>query len=752
MAVETDNAFSGPFIPNGATTTFPFTFTAPSAAEVAVMLRNADGTESYPTDFAVNLTPGGGGSVVFAVAPAAGPQLFILLDPFFTQSIQFENGSGWLAEPVNEVADRSASRDQVLRRDLLRGVRMPLGYDGGQLPAPADLIGRFLSMDVNGDWYGASGTGADGALRYDLSQSGGAAMVAFLQGLANSAVRSAESKLREVVSVLDFEDDDGNRVVGDGDADDTLAFQGLLDVWGGKAIHVPEGVTIKLNDTVEMSGADTKLFGPGKIITTAELAQKAVFKVTGDDCEFDGLTFDNVTSSQSQTGPAGFCIDFYAHRGMVRFCTFYRFQHGVVDSAFGEWYGTRVLFNSFLECLGAGDGPDDAVSTYGEDRCDAVTIWGAGAMVIGNFAQPANGQDCRIAFHTEALDEFAVDTSGPDNAAMTIIALNRAVPSEDESGRWRRLAVAENVSRVMLFGNEGRGFTWWGVTLAGSPSYSLMSHNIIVSDVDPADQSGAAWSPQRAGLMLFLGAAATQKANRVCNNVVIAKTASCSGFYADGANGLYRGIAVNDNSIVAEVDMGNYVGIGADDSPTGDITFRDNDVIGDWFHSLYTGAIGKVVVDGGQYDGADDFAINLLSASKVKVAGAPHILNSAKGIQVQSPVAEVIGLQFDGCAADEITFVSAGNPWVDQAYDRDGTGVMSIFGGGAIFHGRNAGFVTDSRVAATEITSIASRSNTWGKHAGKMLVDANNVTWVATGAAANSNWKKVEDGATATPA
>lgn len=579
-----------------------------------------------------------------------------------------------------------------------------------------------------------------------LLQSGGSAMVGFIHGLANAAIRTAEAKLRETVSVKDYEG-----LVGDGVANDTAAFQALLDDWGGKAIYVPEGVTIKLDDTVEMSVANTKLFGPGRIITTAALAQKMAIKVTGDDCEFDGLTFDNVTASQSQTGPAGFGVDFYAHRGMVRFCTFYRFQHSVCDSAFGEWYGTRILYNSFLECIGAGDGPDDPISTYGEDRGDAATIWAAGAMVIGNFAQPANGQDCRIAFHTEGLDEFADDTSGPDNAAMTIIALNRAVPSEDGTGRFRRLAMAENVKRVLIFGNEGRGFTWWGCGLLGSAAYSIMSHNIIVSDVDPDDESGEAWGPQRALYMVYGGSTATNIGSRVTSNMGLALTASCHGIFLQGVTGLFRAAVVNDNSIVASVDMGNYIGLHASDTP-GDVTLRDNDVIGDWLHSIYAGGVANIVVDGGRYDGADNFAINIATATKAKIKGDPEILNAAFGIQVQSPVAEVIGAQFDNVGGSEIVFVSAGSPWVDRCYDRDGSGAISIFGGGTVFHGVNTGFVTDSRVAATEITSIASRSNTWGKHAGKQLVDVNGVLWVATGAGANSNWKKVEDGTTVTPA
>lgn len=179
MAVETTNALSGPFLPNGATLTFPFTFTAPSSEEVAVMLRAPDGTETAATGFSVALAPGGGGSVTFAVAPAAGPELFILLDPFFTQQIEFENGSGWLAEPVNEVADRGASRDQVLKRDISRALLAPLGESALFMPPAAGRAGNYLGFDALGRPVAAPGTGNDPDLRNALANAGGDNLLRF---------------------------------------------------------------------------------------------------------------------------------------------------------------------------------------------------------------------------------------------------------------------------------------------------------------------------------------------------------------------------------------------------------------------------------------------------------------------------------------------------------------------------------------------------------------------------------------------
>lgn len=205
MAVETTNALSGPFIPNGVTTTFPFTFTAPSADEVDVMLRAADGTETLAVGYAVTLNPSGGGSVVFSVAPAAGPELYILLEPFFTQQIQFENGSGWLAEPVNEVADRSAARDQVLRREIGRSLRMPLGEDPGQLPRKAQLAGKFIGGDGVGNPIALSGTGNDPDFRTDTADPDiGGRLFGHKSRMANGKARELDGKAGERVSWLDL--------------------------------------------------------------------------------------------------------------------------------------------------------------------------------------------------------------------------------------------------------------------------------------------------------------------------------------------------------------------------------------------------------------------------------------------------------------------------------------------------------------------------------------------------------------------
>lgn len=150
MAVSTDNAYSGPYLANGATTVFPFTFTAPTPDEVEVLVRDADGAEVPSGQFSVTVNSGAGGAVTFYTAPASGLTVMPLLAPLFTQDLLFANGAAWLAEPVNEGYDRGAIRDQVLKREADRGVKVPLGEEGLRLPPLNARAERLPAFDAIG--------------------------------------------------------------------------------------------------------------------------------------------------------------------------------------------------------------------------------------------------------------------------------------------------------------------------------------------------------------------------------------------------------------------------------------------------------------------------------------------------------------------------------------------------------------------------------------------------------------------------
>ncbi|MFC4256340.1 hypothetical protein GRI97_10565 [Altererythrobacter xixiisoli] len=234
MAVSTDNAFSGPFLTNGATTQFPFGFTAPGAAEVAVVTYDAAGQRAdvAAADYTVVLNGGTGfatgGSVQFATAPVAGLRLYVLLSPAFTQDIAFENGSGWLAEPVNEAHDRGALRDQALARDLARA---PKGQPGATVPdigAIAD--GQALAL-VDGLIQGVANDPA--------SAENAAARSTRFAGLSDTARQRAETARAEALDAA---------AIAQGAAAGSLAqgiypslAEGIASVGVGASFYVPDG-------------------------------------------------------------------------------------------------------------------------------------------------------------------------------------------------------------------------------------------------------------------------------------------------------------------------------------------------------------------------------------------------------------------------------------------------------------------------------------------------------------------------------
>ncbi|PTR05690.1 MULTISPECIES: hypothetical protein [unclassified Novosphingobium] len=156
MAVSTTNAFDGPFIANGVATTFPFTFTALTDADVTVEIDGA-----AVSGYSVTIASGGGGSVIFDSAPTSG-EIYILLEPSFEQLTQFEDGSGWLASPVNRVNDRAALRDQRNRRDTDRALKVPMGESPPPMASLAGSDGKALGI-VDGVIQPVPFNGADGA-------------------------------------------------------------------------------------------------------------------------------------------------------------------------------------------------------------------------------------------------------------------------------------------------------------------------------------------------------------------------------------------------------------------------------------------------------------------------------------------------------------------------------------------------------------------------------------------------------------
>lgn len=152
MAVSTTDTYSGPYLANGVTVAFPFTFKAISADDVAVIFRNAAGGETIANDadFAVALSADGG-TVTFGTPPAsAAGEIYIVSEPSFLQSVEFASGQPFLPSVVNAVNDRDVVRQLYLKDRADRAFTVPRGESAGSLPPLAQRVGMLASFSADG--------------------------------------------------------------------------------------------------------------------------------------------------------------------------------------------------------------------------------------------------------------------------------------------------------------------------------------------------------------------------------------------------------------------------------------------------------------------------------------------------------------------------------------------------------------------------------------------------------------------------
>jgi hypothetical protein len=150
MPIGTTNAISGPYYGNGVATSFPFTFEVLSADQVVVYVNGGLVSDSSYSVALAGDSPSKG-TVTFTTAPASGGEIYTVLDPAFSQDIEFADGAPYLAKAHNDGYDQSALRDQALARDLSRSIKAPMWETIGSLPPKAQRQNSIQGFDVNGD-------------------------------------------------------------------------------------------------------------------------------------------------------------------------------------------------------------------------------------------------------------------------------------------------------------------------------------------------------------------------------------------------------------------------------------------------------------------------------------------------------------------------------------------------------------------------------------------------------------------------
>lgn len=178
----------------------------------------------------------------------------------------------------------------------------------------------------------------------DLADDDGSDWIGFLQDGTDAVARSAQSKMRDTLSIKDF------GAVGDGVVDDTIAIQNAIDACpNGGCVYIPNG-TFKITDALVINKAMTlQGAGPGKwidslggsIIKQTDNTKNAItLQATVDGYAFSQYGLNNVNLQDfAIEGPSGYpdAAD-YAVRGIgcdttvnggdyhIRECTFTNIQ------------------------------------------------------------------------------------------------------------------------------------------------------------------------------------------------------------------------------------------------------------------------------------------------------------------------------------------------------------------------------------------------------------------------------------------
>lgn len=173
-------------------------------------------------------------------------------------------------------------------------------------PVVADAAGKFANIyfDASLSYRGVLKSSDDVTIIYDidpintdtfsqLAASSGSSLVSFLQAGTGAVARTAQAKMREVVSAKDY------GAAGDGVADDTTEIQAAIDycIANGKALEIPPG-TYLFSSLTGLDENNIVIRGAGSGLT--------ILKHTGT-----GIALDLGTSAAFRQGMdiSGFTIE-----------------------------------------------------------------------------------------------------------------------------------------------------------------------------------------------------------------------------------------------------------------------------------------------------------------------------------------------------------------------------------------------------------------------------------------------------------
>ena len=594
-----------------------------------------------------------------------------------------------------------------------------------------------LPYTTTGDWSSEEGLFVgvgDAALRQELASDDGTSKIGY-EG--DSLKQILDSRIMPGV-VLDTASTSWAKIASDDPSDyQHDEFANLLN--DKKTVIVD--TEFYINDTVfaNVHGQTIKGSPTGKILAGAGMAQNYMLELRGNGITVDGIIMDNPMQLKSVDGGKQTAITIRAHDGTVKNSLFTNMLHAVANLPDGEWHNTRILYNKALDCIGVGAGPnDDGTTTWGEDRGDAFTIWGATGMIVGNYAIAAPGQDARIGIHCEGL---MLPGRDPEYDDSDFIVANNYV-----QGPFRRHIAFEAISRGIATGNiSAGGATWWNISLTTCRGL-VFSDSIIRYTRDVNDYSGRAWSPVRAAICVGRGSE-----NLIISDTVITATENSQGSAITDLVGL-ASKDVTINNVVARMSKTNREPIFEFTSHS-DIAIKDCELEGGLQGVLkISGATNSLSVKDTKIKDVS-LAINTSGNMDISISGNDIETTSSDAITITSNnrAVHVTDNGFKSITGHDFVVANTGDAQLVFVGNRnkDGNGTVSMTSIPATsesYYSDNHGYSNTAGYANAVLGSISARVNTRGKYPGKQVVATDGVLYVSSGSAPSSTWRSTVSG------
>lgn len=539
--------------------------------------------------------------------------------------------------------------------------------------------------------------------------------------------------------------------------DNTARFSELLN----SKKYVTVDSTVNLSRPVVLSIPEQIIQGtPSSVIRPIDpyMAYSPMIKAYANGTHFIGLRFTNpnmykghesFNSSRPQRQGA---IDIGGDFCIVDRCIFRNQLNAVIANITRAAHGTKVINNFFLDCLGTGSGPDPdnpyPNSNAGEDRGDAVTLWGSGSLIAHNYANAMAGQDCRVAFHFESTGGGGIANPRPFDESNNIMIGNVAY------GSFRRHFVMENIHNGMSIGNTSiGGATWWCEAIIQCKN--VVFENTLYYDRTSDLLYGQSWNPNRGASALvnynenvkvrsraflmdgsvgsgFVINKRTAKMDYTCEMEMVNKgSESNTAIYLVGSSekGVFNGVKAEG--------FGRQVGFYSDPNVQSNMVFNHCEMNGNGTNTAFSNTGGdqtaRIAISGGTWTGNSQSFLSLSQVSELHVAGATidaetyamNVFTITKALSLQNcktVQGKTLSIRVGGTTAGALPY---NIPW--------------DFSG-------NMGISHNFSVSQTNLSSATSSVNTVGKYAGKLVMVSYGTTremLMATGSAATDTWVNV---------